>query len=459
MGWLLFENDPGLPAGQLDDPLAGLGMSEAQRRVVELTLQHYPLEEAKAIGTAMQGGALQRRDSAMRRGHSQGKIRAQLSLASKNAVRELDTLFEDVQEKIGGLIEDWMARDLTFEQMRQQSADAWTEAYDRVRNIGRKAAGVDRLHPQSQVLQEEEVWFRSAVREELGYWNLFIEEQASARRRNALNERRMWQRFDNYKAALMFMYEATRAMALPDNTMFYWMGPKPEDPAQKGRICEGCQQMMAWSPFPKNRLPAVPRDGTTPCLTNCRHRLVVRVASEADIARRHQQLPTREAMVRAMRRIREHAHGTGRSRRARAHAGRIGNVFSGQRLPKNPRISRSVGRRRLSEDERIEHHLARLEEAEFDNPNFRHLDLYYVARLLADAARKRPVNTKRVRDLLDRFMAALEITVLALQGRPDAVNFSTVLRKAAADLWDALDRGQLAESDSALVLAAMAGVG
>jgi len=103
--------------------------------------------------------------------------------------------------------------------------------------------------------------------------------------------------------------------------------------------------------------------------------------------------------------------------------------------------------------------LTAIEEAAFDFPQFKNIDLYYVAKMLADVASQRPVDRDRLEPILDRLMAGLEQTVLAVKGRPEAMAFSTILRRAVRDLWYAFDENGIAEgSDAMAVLAAMAGL-
>lgn len=126
--------------------------------------------------------------------------------------------------------------------------------------------------------------------------------------------------------------------------------------------CEGCALMMEWTPFTKETLPAVPRDGSTPCLSNCRHRIVARVARNFnDVIRRSNQLDRlrietrkrpdttspRARMVKKLQEVKEEAHG-GR-RHGKKVSGAAGNPFSGERLPQVPQYGGRVGRMRMQE--------------------------------------------------------------------------------------------------------------
>jgi hypothetical protein len=334
MPWIYILDDPGVPEGQSGDPFAGLSPETARELVeaVEREQAPVPVLEAKAIGTARVGGDIAIRDATLRARWPSSQ-RSHVRMASTNIIRDLDPIQEEAARSIGLLLRSWINGGVPFDRLEVESAKRWREAYERTREVGRTASGLERLHPEPGILHEEETWFRSAVREELRFWHLFLQEWKALRAEaenipdEALSEQavqnvdgRGWERFNAYLRALRFMYESSRVLALPDNTLVYWMGPKPVavDPTQKRHICPGCTYMMERSPFPKNRLPAVPRDGSTSCLTNCRHKIVLRVGKSLnEIMERTRALPTRESMVQALRLLKENAH---HERKARAHA-------------------------------------------------------------------------------------------------------------------------------------------
>jgi hypothetical protein len=102
---------------------------------------------------------------------------------------------------------------------------------------------------------------------------------------------------------------------------------------------------MERSPFTKTTVPAVPKDGSTACLTNCRHKLVARIVTNLnEVFTRARLLPTRKTMIDELRRIKEEKHGTWRRERAKAlhgqHANhahpelrRVANPFQGKPAP------------------------------------------------------------------------------------------------------------------------------
>lgn len=333
---IVVPDDPGVEC--VEDPLSGLS-EDVAREVLSLV-------EGKAIGTALMVGNVAARDAALRHATAATTITRHLRLAAKNTARALEPIVDEARKSVGMLLRMWMAGRMSYDDVQLQTAQRWREAYEATRDVGRGAAALDRVKVSDDVLYEEEGWFRGAVREELRYWHVFLEEiqagkvQGKEAFRRGAASGRLHERFEAYLRALRFMYESSRIYALPPETLVYWMGPKPGDPKEEGRICEGCVYLMERSPFPKDRVPAVPHDGSTACLTNCRHRVVVRVARLlSDVSKRRAALPTREAMVRELREIKDRAHGTHRARRGKTIVRQIhpvaGNPFRGEPLPES----------------------------------------------------------------------------------------------------------------------------
>lgn len=377
-GILYVEGDPGLPPGAVDDPFAGLCESDAvaltqailgeseipyevwvewladdDRDITHFDAwvsEHHPelhvLLEGKAIGTADLGGDLAKRDRKLGKVWP-GSVRHHVTQASRNVRRDLSAAESRARNSVEAILSGWLEGNVSFREVQDQTSFLWRQAYEQVHELGRRASGLDRMHPDPKVLREEEKWFRSALREELTYWHLALEEW---RRRRKAAERSGpaavqkvddagYRRFEAYLKTLGTMFDGARALALPAGSLFYWMGPDPE--SDKG-VCEGCAYMMERSPFPKALLPATPRTGATPCLHNCRHKLVIRTASAKDIARRMTALPSRQTMLGDLRKIKNSSHGTERVTRARAFAKRT--RAAGRPHVHNPHHREPLGR-------------------------------------------------------------------------------------------------------------------
>lgn len=302
-------NDPGIPSGLIHDPFAGLSPSL--------------VTESKAIGSALLKANVGTRDAQLR-GIAPERVQDSLARASSHATRSLQSVYDDARVRLMGSVRAMIDGDISRTQARQRSARVLRESYERVREIARRSAALEELAVDAAIFREEEKWFRSAVREEVGYFHAFLEDVRNNRARNVT------ERVNNYVKAMRFMYEAARIQAMPDRVLLYWRGPRKDDDP---KVCEGCEYMMERSPFPKDTIPAVPRDGSTPCLTNCRHRIFVRVARDLnDVVRRRQALGKRESMIRELHERKRDA-GLGRAMPRRTSAER--NPFKGDPLTRH----------------------------------------------------------------------------------------------------------------------------
>lgn len=305
---IFFENDPGIPVGRSADPFAGLFLTEARM--------------GKSIGTASMKGNIGERDAFMRNLPRQA-VQQAIQRASRNAPRALAAVYSSHRMGLVEIVTAFVGDRVDVREARLRSAKMFRTSYERVREIARRASGVEQLAVESVIYAEEEKWFRSAVREEISYFHGLLEDISNQRAHNVQT------RIEGYVRALRFMYEAARIQAMPDNVLLYWTGPRKRDDP---KVCEGCEYLMERSPFPKDTIPSVPRDGMTQCLTNCRHRILVRVVRNLNevVARRH-ALGKRDKMIRKLNTLKEEA---GLGRAAPRVTGTAKNPFKGTPLTK-----------------------------------------------------------------------------------------------------------------------------
>jgi hypothetical protein len=298
-GLIFVEGDPGVPSGRGGDA----GLSSDARAQLHLLL------EGKAIGTAQLSANVLARDSVIRRRTALADLsiqRFRMREASTNAGRAIRRLTVRTRDAVRPALQA-LAAGGNLRDAQEATAPIWREAYEEVRRVGRQASALESLGD-ATIMREEETWFRGAVREELAYWNTFLAEIDAG----SVLPDRLAERFDAYLKALRFMYESSRVQALPDNVLFYWMGP--EDAGN----CPGCVYLLERSPFTKDNLPAVPRDGVTRCLTNCRHRIVVRVPRDlSEVFKRRRDLPKRSVMIKELKKLKEKRRTVRASRAAR----------------------------------------------------------------------------------------------------------------------------------------------
>lgn len=174
---------------------------------------------------------------------------------------------------------------------------AWKEVFEAgVRSSGVKGTGYTK-GPVVRLKPDDEKWLRSAMAHEMQFLNGFITAVDEGTYRMPLP-----QRVRMYARTLEAFYDSARVIGLPATVMIHWTGENDE------RTCPGCKYLFEHSPYTKKTLPTVPRAGLTPCLSNCRDKLMIRqTTSEAVIARTESSL-TRGTHIKNLRTIKSRGH-------------------------------------------------------------------------------------------------------------------------------------------------------
>lgn len=143
---------------------------------------------------------------------------------------------------------------------------AWRDAFlAGVRSAGVQGSAVS--GGKVKMESSDGVWLRSAMTHEMRFLNKFIKDLVEDTGTMSASRR-----LKMYTDSIQSFYDSARVIGLPENALLYWTGPADKT------TCPGCAYMFEHSPFTKYTLPTVPRSGATACLTNCRDRLLVRLA-------------------------------------------------------------------------------------------------------------------------------------------------------------------------------------
>lgn len=248
--FLFIEDDPGV--GDLEDPFSGLGFQgrrdlfpalDAYRRWEQDQLLAQSIAESKAVGSvAYDPFSRDKRYSRITRRPSYAReVRYELSAARKT----FNSLQAEARAKMLRMAREFASGAYTVQEFQRLSADLLTSYYERIFNAGRKASGLVKFMPkETGPTQWERSWFRSAVRQELAYWNNFVDELAAGdvqfapkgvaslpkppRRRYYAEER-----IEMFIKSMESMFDSARVTGLPDNVLVYWSGPGIKDK----RIC------------------------------------------------------------------------------------------------------------------------------------------------------------------------------------------------------------------------------
>lgn len=234
------------------------------------------LTEGKSIGTA------KHTDLALAKhiikGHKPGKnfskeVKQGATVGRKKLAEvELRTL-----RKLSGLIVN--VSKLSEDDFRERAIAVMKSAWRDTFLAGIRAAGTPgyevgkgKLLIPGVVSSVDEAWLNSAMSHEMQFFNVFLDEVVAG-----TSKLPVLRRAKMYVDALESFYNSARVIGLPNDVVLHWVGP--EDKAK----CPGCAYLAEHSPFSKFNLPTVPCAGMTPCLTNCRDRILVRKATPEEV--------------------------------------------------------------------------------------------------------------------------------------------------------------------------------
>jgi len=197
------------------------------------------------------------------------------------------------QGQLKKLVHQFVSGSLDSKILRRKSTEAFTVVYTKAWEAGRRASGLYRLQKRPQVpSREEETKFRAAVREELTFWQSFLDDLIDDKK--LVNKRfTVEERVEMYAKTVWFMFQLGRLSGMPDTVLLHWF-PKRK---RSGTMCPGCQYMVDNSPYPRDLMPTTPRAGDTPCLMRCVHKIIVRYVTPGAVKRRRKELPTKERML------------------------------------------------------------------------------------------------------------------------------------------------------------------
>lgn len=296
----------------ISDPFSGLNEQLLPRllrdfETWQLDMRILELREGKILGTNK--GHSRTRDSIFaNRLKTMPNYQKSLKTEQTKGKAEYKRLAAEARRELNLLLDNYENGKISFEELQRDSTDWFKHLFTSIYTAGRRASGVEAVVPEERgdPTKGEDDWLKSAIKEELKYWNKFMQEIKNGEVVRAITlpsdvlalhppARRytIEERLSMYLGNMEGVFESGRVQGLPDDRLYYWIGPKV---GERG-ICAGCAFIVDNQPYPKSKLPAVPRAGSTPCLDRCRHKILVRKAKGIEIIRRERALPSKKKLA------------------------------------------------------------------------------------------------------------------------------------------------------------------
>jgi hypothetical protein len=193
-----------------------------------------------------------------------GSLRANLDRKMiSQAVRDYASLKEEFRNSLFGILESYQQGEITAEVMesmwRSEIRETWEKAYGLgIRSVGNPFG----------IWEEDRSWLKGAESDEFGYLGKFVEDIKNNELTMSTEER-----LGMYVKTLDGVFFHGKVDGSPEFVQIYW-------DLKEARHCSDCIKYAGGSPYTQKTLPAVPRDGTSRCLSNCRCELRFEYAEE-----------------------------------------------------------------------------------------------------------------------------------------------------------------------------------
>ena len=183
-----------------------------------------------------------------------GSLRANLD---KKMISQAESGYADLKsefkDSLFGILGSFQKEEITaatLETMwRSEIKGAWEKAYlFGVRSVGNPFG----------IWEEDKSWLKGAEAEEYGYLGKFVDDIEA----NALTMG-IEDRLGMYSETLDGVFNHGKIDGSPEFVEITWL-------LREAKHCDDCIRFAAGSPYTKKTLPAVPRDGTSKCLSYCR---------------------------------------------------------------------------------------------------------------------------------------------------------------------------------------------
>ena len=248
--------------------------------------------EGKALGTASQRDLHIARDLLTNRAYHYAKFAENRHIGRVVGKRTLGRVQDRVRGELLALLDDFAQGRVDETELRDEIVRLMKTAWRDVFVAGLRASAHDR-QTITTLNADDQRWLRGAMSHEMRFLNRFVSAVIESSWKMPL-ERRV----EMYVRTLESFYDSARVIGMPGLAVLHWVGPEDR------RTCAGCRYLFDHSPYTKLTLPTTPRAGATPCLSNCRDRLVVRVGTADEVrALEHDAAVLRERHVNALRRI------------------------------------------------------------------------------------------------------------------------------------------------------------
>jgi len=214
--------------------------------------------ESKSLISASPYGRL-KKDADYKRAASKKRFKASRRAHAKKAKEGLEKEIKSFRSAMSKNIRSYMNDKITFTRLKSRSSILFKEIVSKIFQLGTKSAGLVKANGSLYDLTlNDKKWVKSYVKEELGYFNKFLDK---VKTKNILFKE-VDRRVKNYSESLRSVFESSHMMTIGKDTIIYWT-------LESDNPCPDCVELARNNPYTADTLPTTPKAGDTVCRNYC----------------------------------------------------------------------------------------------------------------------------------------------------------------------------------------------
>ncbi len=221
------------------------------------------LAEAKSIGWKNKWDELKRIQLLGMAVKLGGFLRDIRRRKARNARAKFLKIKEEFRKKGWAVLSDFIEGRLGRAEAEAGLRKLMREYYRKAFELGHESSG---MADWVELSDRDHEWVNSSYKEEVRYLVRFLDDIESGN--GKVDYRKRW---EMYVETLEHVFFSGKMVSVPEGYVIDWVMNRSAE------HCGGCEFLRKNSPYTRNSLPTVPKAGATPCLSNCRCRLRVRL--------------------------------------------------------------------------------------------------------------------------------------------------------------------------------------
>lgn len=201
--------------------------------------------------------------------------RAMEKQAGKQLEKVVSRVVKEMESLVSRFRSESPSRKLSKTKFKEKMKASLRAAYRDAYELGTVASGLGRARAGlvTHTGVDEKRWIDNIFSQEQKHFNKFLNDLIKGTSKTKASIR-----IKNYANAVRSVYEGSRILQIPDDTIIHWV-------LQSNNPCSDCRLLHRLSPYTPETLPTTPKGGSTRCLSYCYCKLRTVKGTRAEIER------------------------------------------------------------------------------------------------------------------------------------------------------------------------------